>query len=367
MLRIAGWATGCLMGVVMLTGCGSKPAPPPEQPATTEQPTTSAPAESSGTASTSSAGTNSNTGTGNSNRKFVDGIPYDVFYDRPLTIAAQNDAPVPSAMQMGSSPTTEMASSNASPAPTTTPAATPVATPGGAAVAVGDWDKIMPKPLLISEVMRLRNSLAGNLNSVGNFNRELLVIQADAAVLAALAGIASQHNEDFTWKTNAKYVRDLASEIATAAETRGRPAFESAEKPFLNIVEILDGGTPAELPNSDDETTFSDVAERNKLMKQVQANSDWLQTTISSENELKSKKEEIISRASILAAIGQVIHHEDYVFADEADYQSFCQMLIEGSLKMTTSAQDENFNEFKLGFDLMKKSCNDCHPQYLNN
>ncbi len=297
-------------------------------------------------------------------RKYVDGIPYDVFYDRPLTVAAENTTPtqpIPAVTMNPSSPDTSPGGMNSSPPPTTPPSETANAGDGV------DWQAVITEERLLEEVTRLRNTLTANLNSVGNFNRELLNIKIDGATLAALAGIATEHSGEFTWKDKAHFVRDLSSDIAIAAESRGRPAFEEAEMAFLNIVEILNGGSPAELPDSDQETVFSDVADRNLLMQKIRAHNDWLRTTISNEQELQKEKEQAIARAALLRALGQVVHEEDYVFADEEEYQKYCRELIDGAGQMLQGAEGDDFDEFEAGFELVNKSCNDCHPVYLNN
>ncbi len=350
---------GGLVLVCLVFGCGPK-SPATEGENTTPAPAAPVPAAPSNQGAAPSVPRQDNPQGGGANRKYVDGIPYDVFFDQPLMVAAENQGGPPQ------SPTTPGVAMSTPPAQTSVAESTsqpkPASSGGGS-----NWGDVVSKELLQDEVNRIRNSLSNNLNSVGNYNRELLTIQADASVLAALAGVVTQYDENFTWKDKAKYVRDMSAVIASAAESRGRPAFESAEKPFLNIVEILNGGSPADLPDSDDVTVFSDVAERNLLMKQVKVNADWLTTTISSEAEMKSKKDEIISRSVVLAIIGKVIKQEDYVFADEAEYQEYCVELLEAGLKMANGAREDNFDDFRTGLDLMNKSCNDCHPKYLNN
>lgn len=350
----------CLL-VSGLSGCGGGDEPAPSEPAAGNAPAAdSTPAESEPkTANSDKADSQDNSA---EDRKYVDGIPYDVFYDQPLTVAAENQTVV------SSNPLAGMGTSPGNTVATNTPPAKPEPEPTPTASNEGsrEWKEIISQELLLEEVMRLRNALTASLQSVGSFNRELLNIQADASVLAALAGVATEHDGDFTWKDKAKYVRDMSYTIAMAAESRGRPAYETAEGPFLNIVEILSGGSPAELPDSADETSFSEIAERNMLMKQVKINADWLQTTISTEEDLKNKKDDVISKATILATIGSVIAEEDYVFADEENYQSYCRELIEGSLKVVDSAKNDDYEGFQQGFDLMNKSCSDCHPEYLN-
>ncbi len=354
---------GCLIGVWGCTGKKTSSEPQTNtQSAGTAEATNNSNATPPEKAPANVQNSQSSGKSDKSSQKYVDGIPYDVFFDQPLSVAAENQGGAPAVVSTPevAMSTPQETSTPAEPAPSASDSAPPTAN------ASADWNKIITRELLQDEVNRLRNSLTNNLNSVGNFNRELLAIQADAAVLAALAGVAAQHDADFTWKEKAKFIRDMAAVVAESAETRGRPAFEAAEKPFLNILEILNGGTPAELPDSDDETVFSDVAERNLLMKQVKINADFLSANISKESEMKDKKEEVIAKATVLAVIGKVVMHEDYVFADEEEYQQYCQMLIEGSLKMAESASDGNFDGFKTGLDLMNKSCNDCHPKYLN-
>jgi len=351
-----------LAGLLLaVAGCGggSDEAQPAAPQAGNPEPQQNGASEPKPDSQSSSASTPADNG-----RKYVDGIPYDVFFDRPLTVAAENTTPsqpIPAVTMNPASPDTSPGAMNPS-QPATTPPTEPAA--GGDGV---DWQTIITQERLLEEITRLRNTLTANLNSVGNFNRELLNIKIDGATLAALAGIATEHSGDFTWKDKAHFVRDLSSEIAIAAESRGRPAFEEAEKAFLNIVEILNGGSPAELPESDTETVFSDVADRNLLMQKIRSHNDWLRTTVSNENELKSEKDQAIARAALLRALGQVVHEEDYVFADEEEYQKYCRELIDGAGQMLKGAEGEDFGEFQAGFELLNKSCNDCHPVYLNN
>ncbi len=347
-----------LCGFMGLNGCSSKSEPaPPEKTAATQA---KQPASASQPDSVDETPANQNQS--DPDHKYVDGIPYDVFYDRPLSVAAENTNPPPTTNNMASTPAPQMNNTgmNSNPLPPKTET-TPPATTGS-----GSWDEVITKDRLIEEVTRIRNTLTANLNSVGSFNRELLAIQIDSATLAALSGIATQYPADFTWKDKAHYVRDMSSEIAVAAEARGRPGFEVAEKNYLNIIEILNGGTPAELPESEAETVFSDVADRNLLMKKISANNDWLRTTISGENELKSKKQDVIARSALIRALGQVVHTKDYVYADEAEYQKFCQELIDGAAQMLEGAETDNYSLFDTGYQLLNKSCNDCHPVYLN-
>ncbi len=311
---------------------------------------TSAQNEQRGESSTENASSNSD----KKKQKYVDGIPYDVFFDRPLEVAADGT------MLAGNESRSESPAENMNKTTQKTPEKKESET-------LASWDKYISEEMLQGEIKRIRNKLNSKLNSVGNFNRELLSIQIDAATLAALAAIVPGHTGKFTWKEKAKYVRDFAAEIAAAAENRGRPAFEKAEKPFLNIIEILDGGTPAELPEAEEKADLSDVADRNLLMKNLKEKQDWIRTTISNEADLKSNKEDLLPRVALLAALGQIVNQEDYVFADEENYQKYCKDLIEGGLIMTEATKEEDYAKFEKGFALFNKSCNDCHPEYLNN
>ncbi|MCG6158418.1 hypothetical protein [Rubinisphaera margarita] len=347
--------------LLVLAGCGGSEDPQPAAPqAGDPAPQQDTAAETTPAAKTSDAPSQS----GDNGRKYVDGIPYDVFFDRPLNVAAENTTPsqpIPAVTMNPASPDTSPGTMNPSQPATTPPVESPASGDGVA------WNTVITEERLLEEVTRLRNTLTANLNSVGNFNRELLNIKIDGATLAALAGIATEHSGDFTWKDKAHFVRDLSSNIAIAAESRGRPAFEEAEMAFLNIVEILNGGSPAELPESDQETVFSDVADRNLLMQKIRSHNDWLRTTISNEKELQNEKDQAIARAALLRALGQVVHEEDYVFADEEEYQKYCRELIDGAGQMLQGAEGDDFEEFQAGFELLNKSCNDCHPVYLNN
>ncbi|MBL4884226.1 MAG: cytochrome c [Planctomycetaceae bacterium] len=343
-----------LFCIAIILGCGGGSEPQEEKSEATQVSKTAAKSKSaSGNTNSSTEAASSKSSDDKKDQKYVDGIPYDVFFDRPLKIAS--DSTMLAGQETADTPATT----------TEKPADTPKSMKKEEAATAESWDQIISHEMLVSEIKRIRNKLNANLQSVGSFNRELIAIQIDAATLAAMAGIAAQHSGEFTWKDKAKYVRDFSSTIAMAAESRGRPAFEKAETPFLNIIEILDGGSPAELPDSDDETVFSDVADRNLSMKKVKENQDWLRTTISGEDEMKSNSEDVLARAALLAAIGQVVNQEDYVFADEEDYRTYCRELIEGSLMMTEGAKSDDFETYKKGFEILNKSCGNCHGKYV--
>src|SRR5690606_31521416 len=155
-------------------------------PAPTAAPATSPAPETSQTVTPAPQAAPAVTNTGGKETKWIGTIPYDVFYDQPLVIAA-NSSPtgtvpaLPSANAMAAATT----SPSASPAMPATPAgstpAAPAASPATNAPkgAAANWAEVIPMPVLVEEIKLLRTQLTGNLQTVATYNKSFKSISLD--------------------------------------------------------------------------------------------------------------------------------------------------------------------------------------------
>ena len=291
--------------------------------------------------------------------KWIGTIPYDVFYDQPLVVASD-------ATNLGGAPQvakteTEMpkpsgTSNNTAPKPAT----------GGSSGT--DWARIAPMEVIKSEIKDLRNKLSSSLQTVKTYNTGMgtKAFEVDGTALAALAAIVAEHPEEISWKSKAKYVRDLASKVAENGVKPGGENFKATKKPFEELEAILDGNPPPKM-ESEEKIELSKKIERSDLMKGFDHRAlNYLKTAISTEGALKSDSERANREMTTLAAFATLIGDKSFGYADEPDYQNFVKAMQEAGISGATAAKDKNFTEFAAAREKMLSVCNDCHGRYKN-
>ncbi len=336
---------GLSTGLLASTGCGGgdDAAPTDDEPGTT------------GTAESGSGGGNKATPStrtqASASRKSIDGIPYDVFFDNPLQVAANT-------AKVGTPPGVPVPDG---PKPTESD---PGDKPAAAASGGTDWKALIPKEVLESEVKKIVNKLSQHTQSVGKFKQNIFQIPPDSATLAVLAAIAVDHPGDIRWKENAKQVRDLAYQTIAKEIVATQESYKAVEDPFLKIKDILAGSPPADLPTPKDGVKMSDITDFGYLMKRLDLGSKWVKTNVGSEATFKEKREEAMHEAYIIATLGKVITMPEFGYEDDGDFKAHADAMIEGGLKMVKGATEENYGDFDAGLTLVYKKCTECHGEY---
>lgn len=352
----------CLgIGMIAITvvGCGGGADQPSEQMATPSESS-----QQSGMDNSQSAQSGSSQGAAapavdpnKKETKWIGTIPYDVFYDQPLTVAA--DATViggnPAATVVTPSETPAMAANNASTEP---PAAT-----GSEAGASVDWAKVLPMSHLQSELKVIRSRLNANLQSVGTYNRTAEEIALDGAIVAGLGAIVTVHPEADTWKDRGKFIRDLGYEIYSSSGESGRTAFTATEEPFLKLQTALDGGTVNGL-EPEEVVPFGDVIYVSDMMKRLEFTYNNLKSNINTEVRMKEDPEAVMRDLHMLAAYGTLMSTESYENTDAKGYQDLIATFVGGALKSVDGVKTDNFDGFREGLSDIQTTCSECHQQY---
>ncbi len=351
--------TACLWLLALtMSGCGPSTGPSPQTapsgdagphpetaPIATAAPSTAAiPQETAG------------------DQRWVGDIPYDVFFDQPLQIAAENSA-------------TGTLVRSPAPVVTNTDPASPPSTGGTDAPATGEttggpaeagviaWQEIAPIGVLEEETKQLRNRLTSNLQTVATFNKNVESIANDGATLAALAAVIADHPDEIGWKDKAVYVRDLGHELFLKAEGSGRTPYNDARKPFERIITIFDGGPPPEqeLPAS---VPLAEIADRGEMMKRIKKSFDFLKSEINTEARLTEEAAAAVREGTVLTVLGRLLQDHSYDSADEPQYQQFAQDFVEGCQGMVKSVGDQEYSAFQAAHNRVQNACNACHGDY---
>ena len=345
----ASWFAGtgtamALIAALSVTGCGKSPTPKAAQ---VEEPASRPAPKPERTVAAAEHAEKTPT------KPKKDGIPYDAFYENPLEVAANTErvaggAPVAAPEKM----------ENAAPEKKVEK---PAAASGELA-----WDEYLPAENLKSEMKKIQNRLKAAMQNPGTYNGNYKDIATDGAVIAALAGIAAEHSGDVPWKANAPLIREFGHELSLAAIGLGKENFEKSKLAYDKIDSTFGGTIPADAPKAAPKRPFSEVADRGGLMKRIEKARNHLRDNINTEAKLKSESDAVQHESMIMQTLGKVVAFEDYTSADEQEYKTFVEALINGAREATSAAKDQSFQKFTDSMNKVNKSCDQCHANYGN-
>lgn len=348
--------------VILLSGCGGNDTPAESSEAADGSGETGNSSVEPAVAAADPTPGNTAVAINDPRTRWINDIPYDAFFDRPLDVVRDQTA-VTTTTQTPVAPT--VTDGGTEPATTDTEPMPAVASSEESGV---DWGELVSVELLNEEVTDVRNRLTTNLQTLAAYNRSWSEIALDGHTLAALAAAIEAHPDSVPWKENAKYVRDLAYEIYISADGTGRDAYDPTQVSFENIVTILNGGPPPDM-EADDLTSFADVVDRGMLMQQFEKTFNWLKADINTETRLEEDADRVAREASTLIAFGTIIQDPGYDFTNEPDYKSFAQSFVDGGREMLAASNSElkDYAGFQSGRNAVQNSCGVCHQKYQGN
>lgn len=328
-----------VLAVALISGCGggghkaatsepsSRPAAGPERVATASQGDQPAPRKSK-----------------------YDDIPYDAFFDNPLEVVA--NSAVVARPESGSA---------AAPAAAAEKPAAPAKSAGGLV-----WSEYFPAEEVQSEVKKIQNHLKASMQGQGTYNGNYKDIAVDGSVLAAMAGVALEHDGEVSWKANAALIREFGYELSQSATGLGKENFEKSKLAFEKLESVFSGSIPADAPKADPKRPLHEVAGREGLMKRIEKARNHLRDNINTEAKLKGDAESVLHETLIIAVLGKIVAGEGYSSADEEDYQQYAEALISGAKEAAAAARDQSFQKFTDSMNKVNKSCDQCHANYGN-
>lgn len=290
----------------------------------------------------------------------VGGIPFDVYFDEPLTVASDQRVVGGPAV---AAPTAGMTT----PPPTTTE---PEPEPAVAASSDGpDWSELISTEELLSEVQSIRNDLNSRMVNFGAYKRSTLEIPVFGSTLAFLADIARRQDGDVNWKEKAHFIRALAIEMVdvTSSSTAGvKKSYDAVNESYLKICDILDGNDPPELPEVEAEADFVDFVEMGYLMKRLERGEEWLKNNTGSEDSFNEKGALAQREVSLLATISESFMTEGFGYNEYEDFAAWAYGMRDAAKTMHKAVPAKAFNEFDAARSKISQSCTACHGVYRN-
>ncbi len=372
---------GLTLSMLMLAGCG--PAPSTSHPTTSAGSSTAAgsPAATGAQQPVAEGDKSVSEHTDAQGRKWLGDVPYDVFYDDPLAVAAEGrskgtatEAPANGKTAAGAgeklgsatvADTGNRGETKTNPASKGNGGAATTSTGGTKSSGSStDWSTLIDSDTLDGEVKRIRTELTAGLQSVAKYNTHYQDIAVSGATLAALAEIVAEASGAASWKEHAGSVRDLAASVHDAAKALGGPAFQATKAPTDQLMDVLDGNVPAGLPAAEPLRDFSQVANRSALMKRMDRSFQHLKKGGSAEQLLKKDAGQVTEDAAMLAVLSRVIAVGHYDSAEDPKYREHAAELTRAATDLGTAAKSGEAPAFSDALTRIQKRCDACHADF---
>jgi hypothetical protein len=362
----AGLTMGFVLAAVTISGCGSKPTGQRETVAED-----GADDESADGAAAEEAPKPKKAGKGKKGGKggetaHIGEIPKDVWPEvwlkNPLAVAAEK-----SPAGVAEPPAVASADAGTKPAPTES-AADPVKPAPTAAKSGGpDWASLITGEILADESKAIKNKLTAQLQDPGRYNSTYKEMRVDASTLVVLAAIAPEVPESPSWKTNSKYIRDVASGIAADSTANGDKFYKKAKAGYDKLEALLSGNKPPDVGDAAEKVNFSEVADRRYLMLRMERTKNWMKSDVNSEAVFKKESARLTQEGSLLAIFGKVIATPDYSDHDLDEYKGYAEAVSDAGRAVVTAVKDGDFKAYIASLDACMKACDKCHGQFKNN
>ena len=294
--------------------------------------------------------------------EYLGNVPLDVFFDQPYSVASDMTPLNGVAPTNGQSPPTVPAMDNGLPT-SVTPSPDPPATveSGGQT-----WDELMPMTVIDEEITSIRNFLNQSLQSVGSYNRAMLMVPPNAATVAVLSGIVMQHPEDISWKEDAIYIRDLAKKMNESTLMPGKKDQDRLLKLFESLADTLNRSRPADLDEPPADDDFAAVAEMRYVMMRMSQAETKLKTEVN-EGGFASKKDMVRHESAILGTMAKIVSLEEYGYGDDEEYVGYAQRIVQGAKAAINAAEGGDYNTYELALSKVSTACQECHAAFKNN
>jgi len=300
-------------------------------------------------------------------KKWLGDVPYDVFFDDPLSVAAEGKGKASSTESPARESTPKTSSGGAT---STIP---PTSSHESAAVdpkkrasdrADNDWKRLVDIDVLDAETKRIRNDLTAQLQSISKYNGHYKEIAVSGATLAAVAGIVAEHPDAASWKKDAAIVGVLGAQIHDASKALGSPAYQATKTPYEQLIDVLDGNVPAGIKPPEARRAFAQVANRGGLMQRMDRSFQWLKKSVSTGAQLKKEGTRALHESEMLAALSRVIGVGHYDSGEDAKYQGHSDELRKAAESIVAAVKSDDANAFGNAMTRVQKRCDACHADF---
>jgi cytochrome c556 len=362
-----------MLALGLAVGCSAAPPEPSASGAATPDaaeplPASSRPAVAASSAAKHPAPTDARHGSlvrvDAEGRKWLGDVPYDVFFDDPLAVAAEGGHATPAtATTAGTAGAAGVERPISAPPAGEKPSDGPApSTVSAAAAADESWKSVVDVDVLDAEIKRIRNELKAALKSNGTYGARFQEVSTLGGTAAAVGEIVLEHPGPVSWKKNATAVRDLGSRIHESSSAIGGKAYDATKNAFDELVDVLDGN--ASSSGAAARRDFSEVAGREAVMKRMDQSFQWLKKNGSSPQVFRKDRAQALHESSMLAAFCRVIVSGRYDSADDPKYKAHADELSKDAAGVLSAVRSANAGQLGEAVTRVQKRCDACHADF---
>lgn len=227
------------------------------------------------------------------------------------------------------------------------------------------WSTLIRPETLEDEVKRVGRLLAENVETPSQFKGGgYRACRRDLSLLAGLFAVIGEYDASVRWRDEAPAYRELFARAGFNCKVGTDQSFREAQLRSEDLQSIIRGRRIG-LPEAEREAVWPQVADRAPLMHRMEvAYEERLSKWLTSPGEFRGNLAEIRHDAELLAVLAEVIAHEGYEYADDAEYARYAADVRNGAREIAEAAASEDYERASEADANIGQACADCHEGF---
>ena len=227
------------------------------------------------------------------------------------------------------------------------------------------WSSLVSEGTLTDEIKEMKVAVAAACAKPSDFKGGGYDQARIAFSSIALSfGVIAAYDQDIRWKKDAAAARDLFARAGFNCKVGTDQSFAESKARLEDLEAMLDGGSPKGKPERDDDFRWSQVAGRPALMTRLEEAKATLRPGIASSGDFKSKVDDVLRAAEIVAAIGEVIQQPDFEYFDDDSYLGHAKEMRDAAAAVRDACAKGDYEAARTAAGRIEKSCDACHGEY---
>ena len=228
------------------------------------------------------------------------------------------------------------------------------------------WKEIIASEVIENEIKKISTHLDKSITTPNRFaSGGYQDSRLQFSMLAMLFGISSEFDGEVRWKEDAPELRDLFARAAQGAKVGSQQAYNQSKEAKGTLTDLVRGTKFTAAKESEQKTNWETAGFRNPLMQRLELSRDErLKPAVASAGEFKSKQDELIHEANLVAAIGEVLTKEGMEYADEEDFAEPARRMKKAARDVLEAIDLGNYEAAAAAVGEISLSCDACHENY---
>ena len=226
------------------------------------------------------------------------------------------------------------------------------------------WSEVVGRTTLEDEIKALQLQLATQITTPIKFKTEYGKAHQSFSMLSMMFAIIREYDDEVRWKKFGAAAQASFQKAAANSRVGTTQAFESCRTRKMDLEELVRGGNFASDDPVPDALDWSNVVDHSPIMDRLSESRDRMKEMTSAEGEFKSRIDELMHEAELVAAMSQVLIKENMPYADEDGYVEFAIQMSQHAEKISAACKNQDYEVASKFANAVRQSCDDCHGEY---